>query len=204
MLWIAHRCNDWDTINHEIHHAHMLEVDIVITKNNNFVLCHDLDCNNLIVSQHSSSSFPSLITLPELLRKVHIPIYLDIKWDPRVDPIHTANQLYETLKPFKKRWNNFYLFTFDVQLLSPLRDVFGHAIHIGWLIEDVALWDPYQDCDIVSVDYEIAHLIFTHRPVFVFTVNDLSCLRHIERVDGIVSDKVCLLKAQVEKEATSS
>ena len=199
MLWIAHRCNDWDTIHHEMRHAHMIEVDVVITKDNKFVLCHDLDYNKLIVSQHSSSSFPSLVTLTDLLKKVQKPIYIDIKWDPRVEPTHLVTQLYKTLKPFAYRWQQLLLFTFDVPLLRPLRNSFGHRLGIGWLVEDAASWDPYQDCDIVAVDYRIAHLILTIKPIFVFTVNNLTCLRHLRRIDGIVSDKVSFLKSQASK-----
>jgi len=196
-MWIAHRCNDWETIHHEVHHADVIEVDIVITKDNKFLLNHDLDVNRLIVSQHNSGTFRNLIELTELLRKISKPIYIDIKWDPRVSPKHFAKKLYRTLFPFKHRWSSLYLFTFDLPLLEQIRNKFIANITIGWLIEDATLWDYSVDCDIVGVDYQIAHLVMTNKPIFVYTVNDFQSLRHLKRFDGIVSDKVEFLQKQV-------
>lgn len=198
MLWIAHRCNDWDTIKNEIENADVLEVDVVITKDNKFLLNHDLDHSNLVISQHHSQLF-TFIELSALLRRIVKPIYLDLKWDPRVSPTHFARQLFKQLLPFKHRWHNLYIFTFDVPLLEKLCSNFRNHIKIGWIVEDATLWNPCQECDLVCADYQIAHQILTTKPLFVFTVNHLQCLRHLKRVDGIVSDKVEFLKRQCEK-----
>ena len=195
MIWIAHRCNDWDTIIHEVKNADVIEVDVVITKDNKLLLCHDLDHEGLIISQHASNVF-KMIELPTLLRNIAKPIYIDVKWDPRVSPHHFAHHLYVQLLPFKHKWNKLYLFTFDVPLLECIRRKFGHHITIGWIIEDATLWNHSQDCDIVCADYKIAHQIMTRKPLFVFTVNHIQCLRHLRKVDGIVSDKVSFLKQQ--------
>ena len=197
MIWIAHRCNTWDAITNT-RNADMIEVNIAITKDNKFILHHELDQDGMIISQHPRSLFKG-IELQSLLRRLVKPVCIHIKWDPRVSPNHVARQLYQTLSAFKRQWIKIYLFTFDIPLLACLRIKFEYHITIGWLIQDETLWDPHQDCDIVCADYRIAHIIATHKLLFIFTISDMNHIRHLQRIDGIISDTISTLKSDLLK-----
>lgn len=167
-----------------------VELDVRITKDNNFVLHHNMTYKNNLIHNFNVNQLTKLDELDNLLKKIKSNkiILLDLKCE-EIDYKNYSKYLLKILKKYKKL--NIYLCSFNYELSLYLKENTNYkiGIFVSNLINKNKKIDPF---DFIAYNYKIYKDI--DKTTMVWTINREDIYNKFKNKDiYIITDKAYLI-----------